>query len=138
MKKQEVPQDDEGLHEGKFRDLCYAVDENGNYVTVVSTGWAPKNAAMHQAWEEIHEKVEVTRQKVLVGELSMLAYFMEKNIMDLKLLAQYTGIPKRKLKKHMNPRKFQALDREILEKYAEAFTITIEELIDITRLEKAK
>jgi hypothetical protein len=68
----------------------------------------------------------------------MLAYFMEKNIMDLKLLAQYTGIPKRKLKKHMNPRKFQALDREILEKYAEAFAITIEELIDITRLEKAK
>lgn len=138
MKKKEVPQDDEGLQEGKLRDLCYAVDEDGNYVTVLSTGWAPKNAAMHQAWEEIHKKVEVTRQKVLVGELSILAYFMEKNIMDLKLLAQYTGIPKRKLKKHMNPRKFQALDREILEKYAEAFAITIEELIDITRLEKAK
>lgn len=138
MKKKEVPQDDEGLQEGKLRDLCYAVDEDGNYVTVLSTGWAPKNAAMHQAWEKIHEKVEVTRQKVLAGELSMLAYFMEKNIMDLKLLAQYTGIPKRKLKKHMDPRKFQALDREILGKYAEAFTITIEELIDITRLEKAK
>ncbi len=138
MKKQEVPQDDEGLHEGKFRDLCYAVDENGNYVTVVSTGWAPKNAAMHQAWEEIHEKMEVTRQKVLVGELSMLAYFMEKNIMNLKLLTQYTGIPKRKLKKHMKPRIFQTLDREILEKYAEVFNITIEELTDITRLEEAK
>ena len=138
MKKKEVPQDDEGLLEGKLRDLCYAVDEDGNYVTVLSTGWAPKNAAMHQAWEEIHEKVELIRQKVLAGELSMLAYYMEKNIMDMKLLAQYTGIPRRKLKRHMNPRKFQALGREILEKYAEAFTISIEELTDITRLEEAK
>jgi len=138
LKKKEVPQDDEGLLEGKLRDLCYAVDEDGNYVTVLSTGWEPKNAAMHQAWEEIHEKVELTRQKVLDGELSMLAYFMEKNIMDMKLLAQYTGIPRRKLKRHMNPRKFQALGREILEKYAEAFTISIEELTDITRLEEAK
>jgi hypothetical protein len=138
LKKKEVPQDNEGLHEGKFRDLCYAVDEDGNYVTVLSTGWAPKNAAMQQAWEEIHEKVELIRQKVLAGELSMLAYYMEKNIMNLKLLAQYTGIPKRKLKKHMNPQKFQALEREILEKYAEVFNITIEELTNISGLEKTR
>lgn len=138
MKKKEVPQDNEGLHESKFRDLCYAVDENGNYVTVHSTGWVPKNAAMQQAWEEIHEKVNVTRQRVLAGELSMLAYFMKKNIMDLKLLAQYTGIPKRKLKKHMKPGKFQTLDRKVLEKYAEVFNITIEELTNISGLEEAK
>lgn len=138
MKKKEVPQDNEGLHEGKFRDLCYAVDEDGNYVTVHSTGWTPKNAAMQQALEKIHEDVEVTRQKVIAGELSMLAYFMKKNIMDLKLLAQYTGIPKRKLKKHMKPEKFQLLDRKVLGKYAEVFNITIEELINISGLEEAK
>ena len=28
MKKKEVPQD-EGLMEGRFEDVCYALDENG-------------------------------------------------------------------------------------------------------------
>ena len=46
MKKAEVPQDNEGLLEGKLREVCYAVDESGNYVTVLSTGWTPKNAAL--------------------------------------------------------------------------------------------
>ncbi len=49
MKKHEVPQDNEGLLEDKQLDLCYAVDENDNYVTVPSHGWAPKNAALLQA-----------------------------------------------------------------------------------------
>lgn len=34
MKKKEVPQD-EGLNEGRFEDVCYALDENGNYVAVL-------------------------------------------------------------------------------------------------------
>ncbi len=136
MKKQEVPQDNEGLLEDKFRELCYAVDSDGNYVTVHSTGWSPKNAAMKQAWEEIHIKTEEARQLVLAGKKSMLAYYMERSIMDVKLLSQYTGIPKRKIKRHLKPSAFQTLDKETLEIYAEALKISVEELTDISRLEK--
>lgn len=128
MKKKEVPQDDEGLMEGKMKDLCYAVDENGKYVQVFSTGWEPKNAAMKQAWEEIQEKVEQTRQNVLEGKVSPIAFYMEKNIMNPALLAQYLEMPKRKVKKHMKPEVFRKLDRKILEKYAETFGITVDEL----------
>jgi hypothetical protein len=84
MKEKEVPQDNEGLFEGKLREMCYAVDETGNYVTVLSTGWDPKNAALKQAWSDINEKIESTRKQVLAGELSPLAYYMEKTIMDSK------------------------------------------------------
>lgn len=138
MKKKEVPQDNEGLQEDKLRDLCYALDEDGNYITVKSSGWEPKNAAMKQAWEEVNIRVEEARQKVLNGEHSILAYHMEKNIMEVKLLSQYTGIPRRKIRKHLKPAVFEKLSPGILQKYAEAFNITIEQLTDIEVLELNK
>lgn len=138
MKKQEVPQDNEGLHQDKFRDLCYALDEEGKYVSVHSTGWSPKNEAMKQAWEEIHIKVEEARKQVITGKTSILTYHMEKNIMTVKLLSQYTGIPRRKIKRHLKPAVFETLDAEVLQKYAEAFNISLEELTDIERLKEAK
>jgi hypothetical protein len=127
MKKKEVPQD-EGLSEGRFQDICYALDENGNYTVVPTTGWQPKTDAMLQAWEVIHEKVEQVRQQVLAGELSPIAYYMEKNIMDVKLLADYAGIPKRKVRKHLRPERFNKLDEQTLMRYAETFGISVEML----------
>jgi hypothetical protein len=127
MKKQEVPQD-EGLSEGLFEDICYALDENGNYTVVPTTGWQPKTDAMLQAWEVIHEKVEQVRQLVLAGELSPIAYLMEKNLMDVKLLADYMELPKRKVRKHLKPDQFNKLDNKILMRYAETFGISVEML----------
>jgi hypothetical protein len=137
MKKKEVPQD-EGLSEGRFKDVCYALDDEGNYTVVPSTGWQPKTDAMLQAWEVIHEKVEQVRQKVLKGEQSPIAYFMEKNLMDVKLLADYTDIPKRKIRKHLKPERFNQLDDKVLSKYAEAFGISVETLRNFSAIEKDK
>jgi hypothetical protein len=135
MKKKEVPQD-EGLNEGLFDDVCYAIDDNGNYSAVYSTGWQPKTDALLQAWGIIHEKVEQVRQRVIAGELSPIAYFMEKNLMDLKLLADYTGLPKRKVRKHLKPDRFMKLDDQILERYAETFGISVEMLRNFGKNEK--
>lgn len=138
MKKKDVPQDNEGLLQDKFREPCYAVDDDGNYVTVPSTGWAPKNAALKQAWEEVNENVDAARQDVLEGKQSMLAWHMEKNIMTIKLLSQYTGIPRRKIRKHLKPAIFVELPQKILQAYADVFNITIEELTDTKALEGAE
>lgn len=138
MKKKEVPQDNQGLHEDKFRDLCYAVDEDGNYTTVHSTGWEPKNEAMLQAWEEIQRKVDGIRDKVKAGELSLLAYFMESGMMDIKLLSQYTDIPRRKIRRHLKPAAFNKLSQDMLENYADALGVPVEVLTDMTQLEKTR
>jgi hypothetical protein len=137
MKKKEVPQD-EGLSEGRFEDVCYALDEEGNYTVVPSTGWTPKTDAMLQAWEVIHEQVEIVRQQVLKGELSPIAYFMEKNLMDVKLLSDYTDIPKRKIRKHLKPEKFKQLDDSVLSIYAGTFEISAETLRNFISTEKDK
>lgn len=137
MKKKEVPQD-EGLNEGRFEDVCYAIDENGNYVAVLSKGWNPKTDALLQAWEVIDEKVEQVRKQVLCGELSPIAYYMEKSLMDLKLLSDYTGLPKRKVRKHLKPDRFIKLDDQTLIKYAETFGISVDMLRNFTENEKDK
>jgi len=138
VKKKDVPQDDEGLLEGKFRELCYAIDEDGNYVTVQSTGWEPKNAALQQAWVDINDKIDKIKNKVYAGKLSPLAYYMEKNILDIKLLSQYTGMPKRKIRRHIKPVYFNKLDSATLKKYADVLNITIEELKTINFAEEKK
>ena len=138
MKKHEVPQDNEGLLEDKQLDLCYAVDENGNYVTVPSHGWAPKNAALLQAWEVIHEKMKEARQQILQGKLSPIAYYMEKNIMDVKLLATFIGLPRWKVRRHLKPAGFRKLDEMILRRYADIFHVPVEALTNFKETAEEK
>lgn len=128
MKKKDVPQDDENLFEGKFKVVKYAVDDDGNYGTVGSVGWEPENTVLNQAWDEINKKVEETKKKIEAGELSPLAFHMEKNIMDVGMLSQYMDISKRKVAKHLEPEGFNSLDEKTLEKYAEVFDISVDEL----------
>ncbi len=134
MKIDEVPQDQGFMIEGKIRDVCYAVDENGHYTKKLSTGWNPKNEAMVMAWDVVYERVEDVRSKILAGELSPIAFYMELNVMDTSILADYTGISKFKVKKHLKMKKFKELTIEVIEKYASTFNISVEELRDVEKV----
>lgn len=134
MKFDEVPQDEAFLQEGKIRDLCYVVDKDGHYTSVLSKGWAPKNEAIKLAWNEIYNHAEETRLSVLDGKLSPIALYMELNIMDLTILANYMDMPRWKVRKHLKMRGFKKLSTEMLSKYAEALNITAVELVDIERI----
>jgi hypothetical protein len=132
MKLEQVPQDDENLMEGRSREVCYAVDEKGNYVQVLSSGWEPKNTALLQAWEQINEEAAEAFLLVKTGRVSPLAYFMAKCMFDVKLLSDYTDIPKRKIKAHLEPENFRQLDDVTLGKYADAFNVTVDELVNLS------
>lgn len=133
MKIDEVPQD---LKYGKglvVRDVNYAVDENGRYTSVVSDGWEVKNDILDSVWEEILEECEPIRQQVLAKQTSPLAYHMKKNLQDISMLSAYSGIPKRKIKKHLDYEEFFKLDSDMLDKYAEALRITVDELKEVSK-----
>jgi len=138
MKAKEVPQDDENLLEGKFKDPIYTLDENGNYTTSYSVGWDVKNAVLKNAWGVINEKMEQARQDVLNGKASPILYYMEKTIMDTSLLAKYTGFWRWRVKKHLKPKEFKKLNEEKLKKYADIFDLTVEELKDIDKIKNDK
>jgi len=128
MKVKEVPQDLKFFKDTVIRDVAYAVDDNGNYTSIISKGWEIKNDALDITWNNIDEKCEEIRKQVLAGKLSPLAYHLEKNIMDVGLFARYTRQTKRKVKKHLNPEYFRELTDSVLQQYAEVLRISIEEL----------
>jgi hypothetical protein len=128
MKKEEVPQDGNNIHNGVVKQLFYAVDDNGKYTQVPSVGWEPENVAMAQAWDEVNERVEKARQQVLAGKVSPIAYYMEKQLMNIALLARYVGKFQWQVKRHMKPKVFERLSNTMLHRYAAAFKITVQEL----------
>jgi len=138
LKAKDVPQDDANMLQGKLREPIYSLDENGNYTTVKSVGWNPKNEVMKEAWDQVNEKVEHARNKVLSGEMSPLGYYIEKNIMDIGLVAKYMGIWRWTAKRHLKPNIFARLKEETLEKYAQVFNITKEQLIDTNLIKTEK
>jgi len=128
MKKEDVPQDLQYFKDSLLRDYTYAIDENGRYTKVVSDGWSLKNDALKIVWDEVREQCEDIRQQVIAKEVSPLAYHIKKSLQDVGLLSAYTGLPKRKIRKHLQYDEFMKLDDKTLEKYAEAMHITVEEL----------
>jgi len=133
MLEKDVPQD-EGMSEG-LKAVCYAVNNEGNYVLVPSAGWEAKQITNDQAWDVINEQIEAMRQEVLAGKKSMLAFHMTKNLMDSGLLAQYAGFSRFRVWLHLRPAFFARLPQEKLLRYAKIFEISVEELTDMSQLD---
>ncbi|MCF6346956.1 MAG: hypothetical protein L3J20_01485 [Flavobacteriaceae bacterium] len=131
MKKKDVPQDKSNLESVSFRELCYAVDENGEYVTANSTGWNPKTIALNNAIQEINERIKKAKTNVLNNQTSPIEYYMEVHKMDLSILASYVGMWKWRVKRHFKPSVFEKLNTKILNKYATVFDISIAQLQNI-------
>ncbi len=127
MKKEDVPQDLSSL--GKItKEVCYATDNSGKYVTELSQGWDIKITALDTAWKDIEKRIAVAKEKVLNNEASPLLFFMEKGLMDIGILAGYTGFWKWQIKLHLKPDIFIKLSNKKLQKYAEVFNLEVEDL----------
>jgi len=131
MKKEDIPQDDGALTK-LTKEVVYAVDNTGNYTTELSKGWQVKATALDVAWKDIEERIENARRKVLNNEASPILYFTELRLMDIGIVAGYTGFWKWTVKQHLKPAVFKNLSEDKLKKYAEAFNITVEELKTMT------
>lgn len=127
MKKEEIPQDNSALNK-LTKEVVYVTDDSGNYTTDLSTGWDVKIKALDVAWEEIEQRIEGARQKVLRNEASPILFFMELRLMDIGIVSAYTGYWKWTIKKHMKAEAFKNLPEGRLKKYAEAFNVTVDEL----------
>ena len=131
MKKDAIPQDLSSL--GKItKELCYATDDSGKYITELSKGWEVKIKALDVAWEDIQRRIESAREQVLKNQASPLLFFMEYRLMDIDILAGYSGFWKWQIKRHLKPRVFNTLSNKTLMKYAAALNIKVEDLKSMT------
>lgn len=127
MKKEEIPQDDGALNK-LTKEVVYAVDKDGHYTTELSTGWDVKSTALDVAWDDIAQRIENARQKVLNNGASPILYFIELRLMDIGILSAYTGFWKWTIKQHLKPAVFKKLSDKKLQQYADAFNVSVEEL----------
>jgi len=131
MKKEDVPQDLGAL--GKVtKEVCYATDESGKYTTQLSNGWEVKATALDAAWNDVEERIATAKQKVLNNQASPILFFMEKALMDVEILAGYTGFWQWQVKRHLKPDVFNGLSENKLQKYADVFNVSIADLKTMT------
>jgi hypothetical protein len=127
MKKEELPQDLGAL--GKITgEVCYVVDESGNYTTRLSNGWEIKSSALEVAWKDVEQRIQEAHKKVLQKEASPILFFMELRVMDISIVAAYTGFWKWQVKRHLKYKVFEKLSSSRLAKYTELFEVSEEEL----------
>lgn len=123
MKTREVPQDQDPSFAGG-KKICYAVDADGKYVQVKTSGWQVEADAKNLAWKAIEAEVEEARRRVREGVTSPLEYFMKLRQMDAKLLADNMGVWAWRVKWHLRPARFRKLDDPWLARYAECLDVT--------------
>ncbi len=126
MKVQEVPQDIT-YYEGEKR-ACYALNDEGKYVVVSSTGWSAEEVVNGLAVEELAAQLEETRKAVLAGLKSPLCYHMERRQMNPEILAKTAGIAVFRVKRHFRPEIFTQLKPFVLNHYAQALAVSLDEL----------
>ncbi|MCB9045434.1 MAG: hypothetical protein H6550_04760 [Chitinophagales bacterium] len=130
MKVNEVPQDPKDFKGAdKVKKLVYAVDKDGKYTGVNSAGWEAENTATRQVWDDVDANLAEAEAQVKAGELSPIAYYMQKSLMDTAILARYVGKWQWQVKRHMKPAVFNKLSQKMIEKYASVFNITVDELL---------
>lgn len=124
MKVEEVPQDNENVYGERCKAIQYAVNKNGKYEQVKSVGIDPVNTTLKQAWEDVETELSQALLDVKNKIKSPVYYFMKKEIMDIGILSETTGIAKWRIKRHFNPKYFLTLKPKTINQYLEAFKLT--------------
>ena len=134
MKVKEVPQDDIKTFKGFGTKAMYAVDENGQYTRIPTSGWEMEEVVLHDVVDDFAKLAEDAKIRVFKGETSPIEYYMNKYYMDLPALARGMGLARWRVKRHFNPNVFNKLNRKMLQEYADFFNTDIDTLKNIKEI----
>lgn len=126
MAKVQIPQE-ENATLGGIRKVMYAPSEDGRF-TRHNYGSSVEEFATKVAVQEYEKLESEALRRIADKEGSAIAYFMYKNRMDLPTLASVTGLFQFQIKRHCKYRVFVKLKDKTLQKYADAFNITVAQL----------
>ncbi|MEI6883180.1 MAG: hypothetical protein WCO02_01730 [Bacteroidota bacterium] len=112
------------------RELHYSFEPGKGYTRKVDYHYLGNQIIIKQSWDEAESRLKDISSKIREGHLSPIAFYMEKNLMELPMLSDYTGFMRWRIKRHLKPRIFSKLKHETLSKYASVFNIGVNELMN--------
>ncbi len=110
------------------REVFYHFDKEKGFTQKVDYQNPDNQVIIKQSWDAAEQRLDEVKQRVIAGKLSPVAYYMEKRLMEVPMLAAYMEMPKWRVKRHLKPKIFTKLSQEKLAKYAGIFEITIDQL----------
>ena len=110
------------------RELFYHFDKENGYTQKVDYQNPYNQVIIKQSWDAAEQRLEEVRQLVILGKASPIAYYMEKILMEVPMLAAYMEIPKWRVRRHLKSKVFKKLKPEVLAKYASIFEIPADQL----------
>jgi len=123
----DVPQEGNAALSG-LRKAVYARDGNGQMVTVASRGWEVEEIVTQQAVDALKEQASAALIRAKAGQCASLEYWMYEKRMDIVVLAQSTGLWQWRVRRHLQPKRFAKLSDRLLNIYADALGMQIEQL----------
>ncbi len=123
----EVPQEG-NITLGHHRKALYAKDSSGRLILVASRGSEVDETVTLQAIQRLNAFAEAARLRCLAGQTAPLEVWMWSQRMDTALLAQITGIWQWRVRRHFRPRIFARLKPALLQRYAQALGLRVEQL----------
>ena len=110
------------------RELFYHFDKENGYTQKVDYQNPYNQVIIKQSWDAAAQRLEEVRQLVILGKSSPIAYYMEKILMEVPMLAAYMEIPKWRVRRHLKSKVFKKLKPAVLAKYASIFEIPADQL----------
>ena len=125
MKIKEVPQDGVQTFKGYGTKALYAIDENGQYTKIPTSGWDVEEVVLRDVVGDFEKLAEEAKARILKGESSPIEYFMHKRFMDAPALAAGMGLARWRVRRHLTARGFNRLNDKLLQQYAEFFRVDV-------------
>lgn len=132
----DIPQDQSESY-GGHKKIIYGTS-GGHYQAAASSGWEAEAYATALAVHELDAQTEAARAAVLRGEYSPLYYQMYRARHDVASLAAAAGMWQWQTRRHLRPNVFAKLPVRVLQQYADALNISVEQLKTVRQPETAE
>jgi len=128
MKKINIPQEENSTLDG-HKKVMYAPNSSGKFQTF-NYGSNIEEYATKLAVKEYEELQQECLENIKNNISSPIEFYMYKNRMDIPTLASIVGFFQFRVKRHLKAKYFNTLNNKVLQKYADVFDITIDNLKD--------
>ncbi len=110
--------------------ILYVEKEDGTYGPMQTGSYLTRNYIDDYFGKRQKLEAEL-KEKLAHGEISPIGYYMTLEDLTLAELASRVGISQRKARKHVEPDRFGEIPRDLLNRYADVFNVSTEELLKL-------